>query len=46
MPKKKKSIFENILVLVLLGVVAGAIGGLGLGVIQTRSSSSSSTAGK
>ncbi len=45
---KKKSLFENVLVLILLGLLAGAVGGLGIGVIQLRamSSAASSTAGK
>jgi hypothetical protein len=47
--KKKKSILENIPVLVLLGLLAGAVGGLGIGLIQMRalnSAASSSTVGK
>jgi len=47
--KKKKSILESIPVLVLLGLLAGAVGGLGIGLFQLRalnSSASSSTAGK
>ena len=47
--KKKKSLLENVPVLILLGLLAGAVGGLGIGVFQLRQmsqSSSSSTTGK
>jgi len=44
---KKKSILESLPLLLLLGLLAGALGGVGLGVIQTRAASSSaSTTGK
>jgi hypothetical protein len=45
---KKKSLLENIFVLVVLGVIAGAVGGLGIGLIQQRSlnAASSTAAGK
>jgi len=33
---KKKSLLESLPALVLLGVLAGAIGGLGIGFIQFR----------
>ncbi|MFZ1132201.1 MAG: hypothetical protein WBV31_02480 [Terriglobales bacterium] len=42
----KKSLFESIPMLVLLGLLAGAVGGLGLGLIQTRAASSSATTAK
>jgi len=45
----KRSLLESVPVLVILGLLAGAAGGLGIGLIQLRaltSSSSSSTAGK
>jgi len=44
----KKSILENVIVLIILGVVAGAVGGLGVGALQLRSmaQSSSAAAGK
>ncbi len=42
MPKAKKSILERIPTLVLLGLLAGAIGGLGIGLIQMKAASSSS----
>jgi hypothetical protein len=41
----KISLLESVPVLVLLGILAGALGGLGIGMIQMKSSSSSS-AGK
>jgi len=34
-----KSLMENIVVLILLGILAGAIGGLGVGLITSRVSS-------
>jgi hypothetical protein len=45
---KKKSLIESLPVLLLLGLLAGAVGGLGIGLVQMKSasSSSSSTAGK
>ena len=42
MSKKKKALLENIPMLVLLGLLAGAVGGLGIGLIQMRALSSSS----
>ena len=44
----KKSFLESIPMLVLLGLLAGAVGGLGIGLIQLRAlnSSAASTAGK
>jgi hypothetical protein len=43
MPKGfKTSLLENIPVLILLGILAGALGGLGIGMIQMKTSSSSS----
>jgi hypothetical protein len=46
--KKKKSFLESIPVLVLLGILAGAVGGFGVGWMQLRSlnSAASSAAGK
>ena len=41
---KKKSILESLPVLLLLGVLAGAVGGLGIGLIQLRAASSSASA--
>ena len=37
----KTSLLEKVPVLILLGILAGAIGGLGIGVIQMKTSSSS-----
>lgn len=44
----KKSVLENVFLLVLLGLVAGAAGGLGVGLMQLRSltASASSSATK
>jgi hypothetical protein len=36
------SLLEKVPVLILLGILAGAIGGLGIGLIQLKASSSSS----
>ena len=37
----KSSILEKIPVLIILGILAGAVGGLGIGLIQMKSSTSS-----
>ena len=37
----KRSILESIPVLVLLGLLAGVVGGLGIGMIQLKAASSS-----
>ncbi len=37
----KKSLLESVPVLLLLGLLAGAVGGLGVGLIQLRAASSS-----
>ena len=39
---RKKSVLENVPLLILLGLLAGAIGGLGIGLIQLHSMSASS----
>jgi hypothetical protein len=39
MAKMKKSVLESIPLLVLLGLLAGAVGGLGIGLVQMRSMS-------
>ena len=45
--KKKSALLESIPVLVLLGLLAGAVGGLGIGLIQLRAATSAaSSAGK
>jgi hypothetical protein len=47
MAKKKIALLESVPALVLLGLLAGAVGGLGIGLIQLKSASSSSaSAGK
>jgi len=42
--KKKNKIIQSLPVLVLLGLLAGAAGGLGLGLLQLRSMSQASSA--
>jgi hypothetical protein len=37
----KKSLLESIPMLILLGLLAGAVGGLGIGLIQLKAASSS-----
>ncbi len=48
MAKKKNALLESIPTLVLLGLLAGIVGGVGVGLIQLRAlnSSASSAAGK
>jgi hypothetical protein len=47
MAKRKKSLLESIPLLVLLGLLAGAVGGLGIGLVQMHSMSvASSQVGK
>jgi len=46
MPKAKKRFFENISVLVLLGLLAGVLGGLGIGLIQSKALTSSASGAK
>ncbi|MGA7969260.1 MAG: hypothetical protein WCC32_09095 [Terriglobales bacterium] len=41
---KKKSILENVIMLLVLGVLAGAVGALGIGVIQLHSMQAASSA--
>jgi len=44
---KKKAFIESIPMLVLLGLLAGAVGGMGVGLIQLKAASSSAaTSGK
>ena len=40
----KKSLLESIPMLILLGLLAGAVGGLGIGYIQLKAAASSATA--
>jgi hypothetical protein len=37
--RKKSALLESVPVLVLLGLLAGAVGGLGIGLIQMRAAS-------
>ncbi len=46
MAKAKKSLLQSIPVLVLLGLIAGAVGGLGVGVIQLKAAASAASAAK
>ena len=40
----KSSIIESVPILILLGLLAGALGGLGIGLIQMKTASSGITA--
>ena len=46
MARHKKSLLESIPILVLLGLLAGAVGGLGIGALQSRTTSSAASTGK
>ncbi len=46
MAKMKKSLLESIPMLVLLGLLAGAVGGLGIGLVQMRAMSVASSQAK
>ena len=39
----KKSLLESIPVLIVLGLLAGAVGGLGIGLIQLKAASSAAS---
>jgi hypothetical protein len=39
---RKKNVLESVPMLILLGLLAGAVGGLGIGLIQLHSMSASS----
>jgi hypothetical protein len=41
--RSHKSPFEDVLVLALLGILAGALGGLGVGLVTSRAAQSSTT---
>jgi len=43
---KKNALLESVPMLVLLGLLAGAVGGLGIGVIQMRAASSAASTSK
>jgi len=42
--RRKRSLFENVKFLVLIGVLAGAIGGMAIGVVTGKASSPSASA--
>jgi hypothetical protein len=42
----KNSLLESVPMLVLLGLLAGAVGGLGIGLIQLRAASSAASIAK
>jgi len=42
----KNTLLESVPMLVLLGLLAGAVGGLGIGLIQLRATSSSTSTAK
>ena len=42
--RKKRSRLEGVSVLILLGLLAGAVGGMGIGLIQSRAMSQGSSA--
>jgi hypothetical protein len=46
MAKLKNALLESVPMLVLLGLLAGAVGGLGIGLLQMKAASSSITTGK
>ena len=46
MARVKKALFDKVPLLVLLGLLAGAVGGLGIGLIQTRAMSSTASASR
>ena len=43
---KKNALLESVPMLVLLGLLAGAVGGLGIGVIQMRAASTAASTSK
>ena len=46
MAKAKKALLESLPLLILLGLLAGAVGGLGIGWLQSRAVSQTSSTGK
>jgi hypothetical protein len=42
----KNALLESVPMLVLLGLLAGALGGLGIGLIQSKGASSTTSGGK
>jgi hypothetical protein len=43
---KKHSLIESVPMLILLGLLAGAVGGVGVGMIQLRASASAASTAK
>ncbi len=43
MGRSKGSIFDSFIMLAIMGILAGAIGGFGIGLMTSRSSSTSSS---
>lgn len=46
MAKHRFSIIESVPLLILLGLLAGAVGGFGIGMIQLKAASSTANASK
>jgi hypothetical protein len=46
MAKGKNSLLQSIPLLVVLGLLAGAVGGLGIGIIQQKAIASAANTGK
>ena len=47
MPKhRKRGLLESVPTLILLGLLAGALGGLGIGLIQMKAASSTTSTAK
>jgi hypothetical protein len=42
----KNAVLQSVPVLLLLGLLAGAVGGLGVGLVQLKAASSTTTTGK
>jgi hypothetical protein len=43
---RKRGLLESVPVLILLGLLAGAVGGLGIGMIQMKAASSTASTSK
>jgi hypothetical protein len=43
MRRSKGSLFDSVIMLALMGILAGAIGGFGIGLMTSKSTSSSSS---
>lgn len=46
MARRRSSIIESVPLLILLGLLAGALGGLGIGLIQLKAASSTTSTSK